>query len=86
MSNGARAIEQRIIETIDGLGLSAAAVERDTSLDELGIDLPDMVEIVDVVQREFGICVTTDQLDASTTVGELVDAALIGPTAPEETT
>jgi acyl carrier protein len=66
-------IEEHIIASVEAFGLSGHPVDLETPMDELGIDLPDLVEITDVARQRWGLQMTTDELDDVDTVGEMVD-------------
>ena len=66
-------IAELIIAAVESLGLSGHPIDLDTRLVDLGIDLPDLVELTNVSQVRWGLEMTTDELDSAETVGEIVD-------------
>jgi acyl carrier protein len=65
-------IERRVLFSVEAFGVSGHAVGLSTSIDDLGIDAPDLVEITDLAKQEWGIDIATDAFDGASTVGDLV--------------
>jgi acyl carrier protein len=66
-------IERRVVSSIEAFGISGHTVGLSTSIDDLGIDAPDLVEIADLAKQEWGVDIATDAFDGASTVGDLVD-------------
>jgi acyl carrier protein len=67
-------IEEQVIASVEALGLSGHPIDLSTRMDDLGIDLPDLVEITDVAKVRWGVQMTTDELDDAETVSDMVEA------------
>jgi acyl carrier protein len=66
-------IQEQIIASVEAFGISGHPIDLDTQMDDLGIDVPDLVEITDLAKYRWGIEMTTDDLDSAETVGQMVD-------------
>jgi acyl carrier protein len=61
-----------LMAAVGSLALSDQPIEEGTTLEALGIDLPDLVELADEAHRRWQVEISADDLDGADTVGELV--------------
>ena len=66
-------IEEKVIETIAGLGPDRDQVTRDATFEALEIDSLDLVELSQVVEDEFGVELKDEDIQQVKTVGDAVD-------------
>ncbi|HEV3321515.1 MAG TPA: phosphopantetheine-binding protein [Solirubrobacteraceae bacterium] len=66
-------IEETIFQTLAELGPELEDISRDATLEALDIDSLDLVEIAQVVEEEFGVRMTTDDVALIRTVGDAID-------------
>lgn len=68
---------ERLVETIDGYmsenGMAKIVIRRETTLDDLGFDSLDRVEVVMAVEEEFDVEIDDESIEALNTVGKLLD-------------
>ncbi len=58
---------------VDQLGVDADSITADTSLEDLGADSLDLVELVMTLEDEFNIQIEDDAMDSLKTVGDVLD-------------
>jgi acyl carrier protein len=66
-------IEETIFKTLVELGPEMEDISREATLEALDIDSLDLVEIAQVVEEEFGVRMTTDDVELIRTVGDAID-------------
>ena len=66
-------IEEKVIETIAGLGPDPDEVTREASFEALDIDSLDLVELSQVVEEEFGVALKDEDVQRVKTVGDAID-------------
>lgn len=66
-------VEREVVGALEALGLSGHPVTVETSIEELAIDLPDLVELCDLVRQRWGAELSTADLEGAGTVSEVVD-------------
>lgn len=70
------AISQKVISIVDETLEVAEGVElsEDTNLKDLGADSFDLLELVTVLEDEFGLAMDDSAVEKVATIGEIVDA------------
>lgn len=69
-------LEDRVREAMIDCGAEPSAITRDATLEELGIDSLDLVEISEIVDDEFGIMIDEEKFKGVMTVGDAIDRLL----------
>jgi acyl carrier protein len=69
----AEQVETRVIETLATFGPDADQITRDASFESLDIDSLDLVELAQVVEEEYGVALTGDDMKELVTVGDAID-------------
>lgn len=66
-------IETRICETLVEFGADPATVTRDATWERLDVDSLDLVELAQVVEEEYGVELTSQDMQNLLTVGDVVE-------------
>ena len=66
-------VEERVIDALVEFGEEPDAVSLDARLDELEIDSLDLVELAQIIEDEYGVEIADADMDALTTVRDVVD-------------
>ena len=69
----AEQVEARICESLVTFGADASIVNRDATWEALEVDSLDLVELAQVVEDEFGVEITSQDMQSLKTVGDVVD-------------
>jgi acyl carrier protein len=72
--SGSDSIEAWAVSACESLGLSGHTVDAASRLAELGIDSPDLVEIIHQARTEFGVQVSMLELAVAETVADIADS------------
>jgi acyl carrier protein len=66
-------VEARVTEALVQFGADPAAVSREASWETLEVDSLDLVELAQVVEDEYGVEITSQDMQHLLTVGHVVD-------------
>jgi acyl carrier protein len=69
----AEQVEARVVETLASFGPEPDQITRDASFESLDIDSLDLVELAQVVEEEYGVALTGDDMKELVTVGDAID-------------
>jgi acyl carrier protein len=72
----AAAIEARMIQAIIDLGCEEEHVGRESLLESLDIDSLDLVELGQILRKEFGLDLSPESFEEVATVGDALDVVL----------
>jgi len=67
------ALERRIGEALLDFGVHPEGRRPDARWDEIDVDSLDLVELAQIIDEEYGVKLTLEDLNALTTVGDAVD-------------
>ena len=74
-------VEAKVYESLSEFGADPAALNRDAQWDVLGVDSLDLVELVQVLEDEYGVRLTGEDMKALPTVGSVIDLVVTRSTA-----
>ncbi|MGD0197817.1 MAG: phosphopantetheine-binding protein [Solirubrobacteraceae bacterium] len=66
-------IEKVITESLVTFGADPAAISRDAELEELDVDSLDLAELSQIVEEQFGVELTANDVAEIKTVGDAID-------------
>ena len=66
-------VESVVFDGLAELGAERDAITRDATFEVLDVDSLDLVELAQIVEDEFGVELTADDVKDLSTVGEAVD-------------
>jgi len=66
-------IEQRVHDALVEFGADADAIAPDARFEALDVDSLDLVELAQIVEDDYGVEITTEDLKRIETVGQAVD-------------
>lgn len=66
-------IELRVRDALVEFGADADAIAPDARFETLDVDSLDLVELAQIVEDEYGVAITTEDLKRIETVGDAVD-------------
>jgi acyl carrier protein len=66
-------VEQRVVEALTEFGSEPGLISRDAVLEELDIDSLDLVELAQIVEDEYGVRLSGDDMKGVRTVGDAID-------------
>jgi acyl carrier protein len=66
-------VETRVCEALVQFGADADSVGRDATWEQLEVDSLDLVELAQVVEDEYGVEITSQDMQHLLTVGHVVD-------------
>ncbi|MGH3764268.1 MAG: acyl carrier protein [Pseudonocardiaceae bacterium] len=65
------AIDKFVIDTLVGLGVDRAQVTKESSLDDLGVDSLDVVDLGQAIKKVLGIKIFPDEFETIETIGHV---------------
>jgi acyl carrier protein len=66
-------IEQTVLKALEQFGAEPSALRRDATLEELDVDSLDLVELAQVIEDEYKVEVTSQDVQNVNTVGDVID-------------
>jgi len=69
----AEQVEARVLEALVTFGADADVVSRDATWEQLEVDSLDLVELAQVVEDEYNVEITSQDMQHLLTVGHVVD-------------
>jgi acyl carrier protein len=66
-------IEQRVADALVEFGADRDAIGPDAQFEELDVDSLDLVELAQIVEEDYGVQITGEDMKTLTTVGKAVD-------------
>ena len=69
----AEQVEARVLDALVTFGADADVVSRDATWEQLEVDSLDLVELAQVVEEEYGVEITSQDMQNLLTVGHVVD-------------
>ncbi len=66
-------VEARVLEALVTFGAEPDVVSRDATWEQLEVDSLDLVELAQVVEDEYGVEITSQDMQHLLTVGHVVD-------------
>jgi acyl carrier protein len=66
-------IEERVIQALVEFGAEPGRVSREAELEPLDIDSLDLVELAQIVEDEYGVRLTGEDMEDVKTVGDAID-------------
>jgi len=69
-------VEQTITDELAKLGPEPEEITRDATFEALDVDSLDLVEMAQIIDDEFGVTLTGNDVKDITTVGQLVDLVI----------
>jgi acyl carrier protein len=66
-------IEKTILSALEQFGAEPTALRRDATLEELDVDSLDLVELAQVIEDEYKVEVTSQDVQNVKTVGDVID-------------
>jgi acyl carrier protein len=69
----AEQVQARVAEALASFGPEADQITRDATFEELDIDSLDLVELAQIVEDEYGVVLSGDDMKQLRTVGDAVD-------------
>jgi len=66
-------VQARVVETLASFGPDESQITRDATFEQLDIDSLDLVELAQIVEDEYGVALSTDDMKSLTTVGDAID-------------
>jgi acyl carrier protein len=66
-------IEQEVVRSVEAFGLSDEPVTMATSVEDLALDLPDLVELSNLARQRWHLELSPDELDPAETVNDVVE-------------
>ena len=73
MSVTSEQVNARVSEALASFGPDPSQITREASFEELDIDSLDLVELAQIVEDEYGVVLTGEDMKALKTVGDAVD-------------
>ena len=69
----AQQVEEKVFAALIEFGAEPETVSRDASWEQLDVDSLDLVELAQVVEEDFGVEITSQDMQYLLTVGSVVD-------------
>ena len=69
----AEQVEARVLEALVTFGAEPDVVSRDATWEQLEVDSLDLVELAQVVEDEYGVEITSQDMQSLLTVGHVID-------------
>ncbi|HVW17485.1 MAG TPA: phosphopantetheine-binding protein [Solirubrobacteraceae bacterium] len=66
-------VESRVLDALVTFGADASVVSRDATWEQLEVDSLDLVELAQVVEDEYGVEITSQDMQSLPTVGSVID-------------
>ena len=66
-------VQARVVETLASFGPDESQITRDATFEQLDIDSLDLVELAQIVEDEYGVALSTDDMKNLNTVGDAID-------------
>jgi acyl carrier protein len=66
-------VEARVVEALASFGPDASQITRTATFEELDVDSLDLVELAQIVEDEYGVVLSGDDMKELKTVGDAVD-------------
>ena len=66
-------VQARVVETLASFGPDESQITRDATFEQLDIDSQDLVELAQIVEDEYGVALSTDDMKNLNTVGDAID-------------
>jgi acyl carrier protein len=66
-------VERVVFDGLGELGAERDAISRQATFEDLDVDSLDLVELAQIVEDEFGVELTADDVKDLSTVGEAID-------------
>jgi acyl carrier protein len=69
-------IEERIKQALPHFGVEASQITRTSTFEEMDLDSLDIAELSQIIEDDFGIRVSSDDLAALESIGDTIDLVL----------
>ncbi len=69
----AEQVEARVVEALASFGPDPSQINRGATFEELDVDSLDLVELAQIVEDEYGVILTGEDMKELKTVGDAVD-------------
>ena len=66
-------IEERVAKALEEFGAEPDQINRDAEFEALDVDSPDLVELAQIVEDEYGVALKGEDMEGLKTVGQAVD-------------
>ena len=66
-------VEKRVLDALITFGADESVVSRDATWEQLEVDSLDLVELAQVVEDEYGVEITSQDMQNLQTVGQVID-------------
>jgi acyl carrier protein len=66
-------VEQTVFKALETFGAEPTAIKREASFEELDVDSLDLAELSQIVEDEYGVKFTSNDVENLKTVGDAVD-------------
>jgi acyl carrier protein len=66
-------VQARVVEVLASFGPDADQITRGSTFEELDIDSLDLVELAQIVEDEYGVVLTGEDMKQLKTVGDAID-------------
>ena len=66
-------VQARVTEALASFGPDASQITREATFEELDVDSLDLVELAQIVEDEYGVVLTGEDMKELRTVGDAVD-------------
>ena len=66
-------VQARVTEALASFGPDASQITREATFEELDVDSLDLVELAQIVEDEYGVVLTGEDMKELKTVGDAVD-------------
>jgi acyl carrier protein len=67
------AVEKTVVDALPQFGVEESEITRDATFEELDVDSLDLAELTQIVEDEFGVKVTSGDVEQLKTVGDVID-------------
>ncbi len=69
----AEQVEQVVRTSLESFGAESDAINREAKLEDLDIDSLDLAELSQIVEEQYGVNLTSSDVKAIVTVGDVID-------------
>jgi acyl carrier protein len=66
-------VEARVVETLASFGPDPDQISREATFEELDVDSLDLVELAQIVEDEYGVVLSGEDMKQLRTVGDAID-------------